>query len=368
MMEKILIIKTSALGDIIHTYPSAEYLRKKFPKAQIDWVVESQNVDLIQSHPAIDRALTISTKDWREAPLHISTLLSIKKFRSKLRENSYDVAFDFQGNIKSGLILSQVRAKHKVGFASKNVPEWPNMLFTNHRFNSAGDGNIRHDYLSLVTSFFGESLPKLSSHTQLKLTDEKARILQKQAHHLLSGVGPKILVCAGSAWQNKQLTIEALLSFLLLIQKSFNATFLFVWGSIPEQSTAKALYSSFSNCSHVVDKMSLPMLQNLMSMCDLVIAMDSLPLHLAGTTKTPSYSVFGASLAKKYKPIGEQHAAFQGICPYGRTFEKRCPILRTCKTGACIRGLTGDEIFADFHAWWTHNSPRATEITEERRD
>jgi heptosyltransferase-1 len=89
-----------------------------------------------------------------------------------------------------------------------------------------------------------------------------------------------------------------------------------------------------------------------MDSVDLVVAMDSLPLHLAGTTKVKTFSVFGASLASKFKPAGKKHLTLQGHCPYGRVFEKRCPILRTCPTGACIRSLTGKAVFNAFKLQW----------------
>jgi len=80
----------------------------------------------------------------------------------------------------------------------------------------------------------------------------------------------------------------------------------------------------------------------------LVIAMDSLPLHLAGTTNTKTFSFFGPSSSAKFMPMGEQHHAFQGSCPYGKVIQRRCPIIRTCKTGACLRGISSDTLFDAF--------------------
>jgi heptosyltransferase-1 len=161
-----------------------------------------------------------------------------------------------------------------------------------------------------------------------------------------------VVVCPGSAWRNKQLTPATLEAFLTLLHAHIKCHYLFVWGSQEEKGMAEKLQKEFTGNSQIVDKMSLPMLQNLMAMSDLVIAMDSLPLHLSGTTKTPSFSVFGASSAAKYKPLGTHHHSFQGSCPYGRSFVKRCPILRTCPTGACIRDLQAQELFDSFHSWW----------------
>ena len=155
-MNKILIVKTSALGDITHTYPVIDYLRKKFPAVQIDWVVEAPFVDLVKFHPGVDHVLNLSTKVWRKQLFSRETVQSISAFRKQLRKECYDVIFDFQGNIKSGLILSQARGVHKVGFGKASVSEWPNMLFTNYRINVRAGDNIRQDYLSLVASFFNE--------------------------------------------------------------------------------------------------------------------------------------------------------------------------------------------------------------------
>lgn len=347
-MDKILVVKTSALGDIVHTYPVIDYLRKKFPHAQIDWVVEAPFAGLVQSHPAVNSVLSIATKQWRKKIFCRETFQSIRTFRKQLQAKHYDVVFDFQGNIKSGLIVSLVKSSIKVGFGKQTVPEWPNLLFTNRRINPAISENIRHDYLSLAASFFNDPIPKENSHVILKISAEEQAVLDSL---LKNKSGLSVVVCPGSAWRNKQLTSATLEAFLSLLHERIKCNYLFVWGSQDEKAMAEKLQREFTN-AQIVDKMSLPMLQNLMAMSDLVIAMDSLPLHLAGTTKTPSFSVFGASSAAKYKPLGTQHHSFQGTCPYKRSFVKRCPILRTCPTGACIRDLQAQELFDSFHSWW----------------
>jgi len=351
-MNRILLVKTSALGDIVHTYPVVAYLRQKFPSTQIDWVVETPFAGLVASHPEINQTLTISTKNWRKQLFSRETWTAIAAFRSRLQQVTYDVVFDLQGNSKSGLITGLAKSPRKVGFALKTVPEWPNIFFTNKRLNPPIQGNIRQEYLSLVASYFGETAPSADSAVRLNITDDQlemiAKVRQKAALHQT----PMILVCPGSAWRNKQLTTSTLREFLGLIQSHTNAHLAFIWGSPDEKQTADELHAAFPSHSQVVEKISLPMLQNLMTMSDLVIAMDSLPLHLAGTTQTPTFSVFGASSAAKYKPFGDRHYAFQGACPYSRTFEKRCPILRTCATGACIRDLQADSLFASFKRWW----------------
>lgn len=343
---KILIVKTSALGDIIHAFPVAAYLRQKFPDAQIDWVVEESFAELVQSHPAINTAICIKSRAWRQALLKKKSWQEMSNCRRQLRQNEYDVVFDLQGNIKSGCITAQVKSKHKVGFGFKTVPEWPNTLFTNRRFNPATGKNIRKDYLDLVCRYFDDAAH--SDHNpSLKITPEQHTLLEKTLSCMPKGL-KKVMVCPGSAWPNKQMNAEALTEFLQLLQPYLNCYFLILWGSSSEKTAAQSLCEKLLGKASLIDKLPLQVLQNLMGRMDLVIAMDSLPLHLAGTTNVPTFSVFGASSAAKYKPEGKQHRAMQGACPYGKTFEKRCPILRTCASGSCIRGLTGQQVFKEF--------------------
>jgi heptosyltransferase-1 len=346
---KILIVKTSALGDIVHCFPIVSYLKSRDANCIIDWVVEAPFASLVQSHPDVRQVNLIDSKRWRGSLWHRSVLAEINAFRQRLRQEKYDVVFDFQGNIKSSMTTGFAKAKTKVGFGAKTVPEWPNLLFTNRRINPPAGQNIREDYLHIAKSYFGDSAPFAETGVALSITAEEQRSIDQLLAHPHLANRRRILVCPGSAWKNKQLSPQTLLSFLSLVQKQGSpSAFLFVWGNAQEKLWAEQLHHCFASTSVVVDKMRLPALQNLMGRVDLVMAMDSLPLHLAATTLTPTYSVFGASSAAKYKPVGERHAAYQGACPYGNQFEKRCPTLRSCATGACIQALTPEVLFDHF--------------------
>jgi heptosyltransferase-1 len=344
-MDKILLVKTSSLGDLIHIYPVVQYLRSKFPKATIDWVVEEPFKDLVKAHPFIDRTITVATKAWRKAPFTKATRQAIKAMLRQLREVEYDLVIDLQGNFKSGLITGLARSPLKIGFGWQSVAEKPNLVFTNKRYNpeevKGSVLNIRQDYLSIVAQHFNDKSisPAVFEGINLSISREDEERLEQLLREPCLQNKIKVMVCPGSIWPNKQLTHDDLLSYLQLVREKNNCAFLFIFGSKEERQLAESLQQYFSECSLIVEKMSLSMLQNLMGRCDLVIAMDSLPLHLAGTTKTATFSFFGPSRADKYRPLGEQHKVFQGSFPYGRTFVKRCPILRTCPTGACLHNI-----------------------------
>lgn len=345
---KCLIVKTSSLGDIIQTFPVLEYLKKKFPNAQIDWVVEESCADLLKTHPLVNKTICINTRLWRKSFFDSENLKKIRLVKNEIRKEKYDYVFDLQSNMKSSLITLSARSNIKVGFGFRTAHEWPSAFFTNRRYNPPKNVNIRDDYLHIVQSCFQETSPLESSGIQLKISSEQKHLITNMLLKPELQQAKKVMVCPGSAWKNKQLTEDALTSFLRSVQKQLSCGFIFVWGSQEECSLAQRLHQQFPEYSHVAARLPLPVLQNLMARLDLVITMDSLPLHLAGTAGTSTFSIFGASLASKYKPVGAKHQTLQGLCPYGRTFVKRCPILRTCETGACIRGLSGDDVFKAF--------------------
>lgn len=344
---RILIVKTSAFGDIVQSFPVLDYLKQRFPKAEIDWVVEEQCAELVRSHPSVSRTIVVNTREGRKAPWLLFSQL--RSFRKELRSYQYDCVFDLQGNTKSAFLTMQAKGKCKVGFGLKTVREWPNIVATNRRFNPPLGMNARAEYLYLAQRYCKDRQPFPSTGgVSLKIPSKQEKLVQTILSNPICANRKKVVVCPGSAWPNKQLTEEALTRFLERVQAHLHCCFLLVWGTDNERELAQNLHSQFPNDSIIIDRMPLSSLQNLMYQSDLVIAMDSLPLHLAGTTKTPTFSVFGASSANKYQPQGPQHHALQGTCPYGRTFERRCPVLRTCPTGLCIRGLSGDEVFAAF--------------------
>ncbi len=345
---RILIVKTSSLGDIIHAFPVLSFIKKLYPHAEIDWIVEKPFAGLVGAHPLVSKIWTVETKKWRKGIFKPSFWKEIRQLKKDVNARNYDVLFDLQGNIKSALICSQLCVKTKVGYGWQTVHEKPNVFFMDQHFDPPKGVNIRDDNLFLVQSYFKEMSPHEDQGVYLKISTEEEQLISRILSDPRLASRKRLMICPGSAWRNKQVTREALEEFLRLLAKRRDYAFLFVWGTPEEKELVSQLQQHHPDESVVIDRLALPVLQNLMGRVDGVFAMDSLALHLAGTTSTPSFSVFGASVAEKFKPKGDRHLTLQGNCPYGRTFEKRCPILRTCPTGLCIRGFSGQQLYDHF--------------------
>ena len=347
-MKRFLVVKTSSIGDVIQSFHLIDYLKNRFPHCQIDWVVEKTIAPLLRAHPDLETVLEVDTRCWRKSLFTHRHCIS--SFSKELRKKNYDVLFDVQGNTKSGFITGLAKADKKVGYDWKNLPEKTNFFATNVHLPVIQSGSVRERYLQLLQDFFGDADPVITRPLHLKLSEREEFQLERFAQ--IGFQRPRLMICFGSNWRNKMLSENTLFEFLHLIDEKLSPFFIFVFGNEEEREVADRLERAFSRNGHAVGDMSLPLWQRFMEMVEGVIAMDSAALHLCATTMTPSFSLFGPSSAHYYKPLGKQHYAFQGQCPYEVEFEKRCPHLRNCQSGSCLRDVSADLLFEHFQTFW----------------
>lgn len=348
MTLSILIVKISAIGDVIQSFPVLDYLRRRFAHAQIDWVVDREIASLLRAHPQLNHTIEIPLKAWKRDPFSIETLKEGKAFLQNFRKTEYDLLFDLQGNTKSALITASARAKQKIGFNWETVREKSNLLATNHRVAVAPYEYIRYKYLNLVQGYFKDQEPFQTTGVHLAITEEEYTRLKTL---IQEEDKPRLMVCFSSKWRNKQLDPSALSSLLQKIKERWDVSYFFVFATPEEKKQAESLADLFPHDAKTVGEMSLSFWQALMWEMDGVLAVDSAALHLCGTTQTPSFSFFGPSSATYYRPTEERHSSIQGKCPYGKTFSAHCSLLRTCTTGACIRHLSSTDLFPLFIPW-----------------
>ncbi len=341
---------------MIQSLPILDLLKRNYPDCQIDWVVEKSSAPLLSAHPSIHSVIEIDTKKWRRKLSEKNSWREIFHSFKKLRLKKYDLIFDLQGNCKSALFTLFARGKSKIGFSWQSVPEKINFFFTNKHVKIAKNIPIQLRYLRLIEPFVSTAeIP--SSKISFHLSAQDKQKIDAIIHSI--SLSPIFMICFGSKWINKQLPDSTLIQFLAMVEHVYAPYFLFVYGNEEEKMRAKIFEENFLNRSKVIGEMSLPFWQRLIARVDCLIAMDSAALHLCGTTNTPSFTIFGPSSSSIYKPIGEKHLAYQGSCPYQVEFEKRCPHLRSCKTGACIKTVSAGELFHSFHQFWLQIGERS---------
>ncbi len=119
---RILLVKTSSLGDVIHNLPVVSDLRRTFPEARIDWCVEESFADIPRLHPDVDDVIPVAIRRWRKSLGRIATWREIGEFRKRIGRTPYDAVLDTQGLIKSALIARQARGR-RYGYAAEVARE-----------------------------------------------------------------------------------------------------------------------------------------------------------------------------------------------------------------------------------------------------
>ncbi|MGH8680670.1 MAG: lipopolysaccharide heptosyltransferase I [Burkholderiales bacterium] len=103
-MTRILLVRLSSLGDVLHTFPAATDLRRAMPDAALDWVVEEAYAPLVRMHPGVSRAIPFALRRWRHDLLSRGVRGEFSAFRAQLREHPYDAIVDAQGLVKSAVV------------------------------------------------------------------------------------------------------------------------------------------------------------------------------------------------------------------------------------------------------------------------
>lgn len=329
----MIIVKLSSLGDIVQSLPVLAYLKKQ--GHHVTWVVDLQFKDLVS---IADQVIALPIRAWKEKR---PTLAALKAETKKLRSEHYDVAFDLQGNCKAALVMALIKAHDKVGFGRQTIAEWPALFASHFHFEPEPGNNIRSDYLTLAQNYFQDQEPFAPDPI----------FLGPPAAPLFTTSHKKVALAAGAQWSNKELKWETLQALVQRLDQTLPIEWLFTSGSPREQGYADKL-AQMVKTAHRLHLAPLPTLQRALASADALIAVDSLPLHLAALTDLPTFSLFGPSLAAKYAPTSGH--SVQGPCPYGQTFLKRCPRLRSCPTSACIKELPVDDLYNKLLSFLTH--------------
>lgn len=330
---RILIVKMSALGDIIHALPVLDYLRQAAPGVEIDWVVEEQNKNILEGHPLIRNLISINTRAWRKGPFSANTFREIGAIIGQLRSESYDAVFDLQGNIKSGIITWLTGVSKRYGFDRNGVRESLNLISTNHHIElRTGDHHISNRSLRIVSSAFDKDYTSfvITSHIQTGPEDEQA---VEELLHTIPGK-PYVLFHTGTTWETKKWHQEGWLELgRLMLEKFPKVSILFSWGNEQERDEAQALASDLGSRAVLLPRLSLKNFCALLKRMDLAVGGDTGPIHIAAAVGTPTVSFYRATDALRNAPQGPNHLTLQSSMHCTKCLKRSCPIDSECRFG-----------------------------------
>ncbi|MBN1142238.1 MAG: lipopolysaccharide heptosyltransferase I [Deltaproteobacteria bacterium] len=325
---KILVVKISALGDVVHALPAALYLRNRCPKAQIDWLVEEVFAPLLEGLPYIDTVLPLNSREIREKK-SCGELKRMWQIVRRIRQTGYDYIFDLQGNTKSAFFTLISGAPRRFGFDRGGVREWPNLLATNCKVPLDGAFHIADRSLTVVAAAFpGGETPAFAEC--LRPQPEALAFVKKWlADH--GTASRRIVVChAGTTWKTKLWAPEHWQELLLRLRGERQTAIVLTWGNRQERELAVSLREGSGDEVLLWPGGDLPKLAALLSLAALVVGGDTGPVHIAAALGTPTVSIYRATDADRNGPAGDQHVLLQCPLDCSPCLSKGCDRDREC--------------------------------------
>jgi len=308
---KVLIVKLSSIGDVVHTLPALDALRagfkKKGIKAKIDWLVEEAASGMLAGHPQIDEVIVV--KRWDKG------LFANLRTARALRARSYDLVLDFQGLLKSGLWLFLTRGKKRAGFS--NAREMSH-IFLNEKLPAYDIERHAVDrYLDLARHFAGET-----GEPVFTLDLAEAESVEEKLEE--NGVnGPFFVMVTRGRWKTKLWKDERFIELAkrIIAQRKFQA----VLTGGPADLSSLSDMSKEIGPGAVTFGTSLKEFAALCRFSKFVVTVDSGPMHIAAAAGARVVALFGPTAPWRTGPYGKGHVIVRKGLECSPCFKRECP-------------------------------------------
>ena len=334
--ERILVVKLSAIGDVLMATPIAKALRTAFPGSYIAWVVERKSAEVIVGNPYLDEVIiwdrVKTSRRWNDS---ISNTTGFIKLRSQLRTKRFDVCLDAQGLMRSALVSLASNAPRRIGFA--DAGEKGSMFYT-ERYDPGKSLLVAQQRNLDLLRPLGIVSTDLDMHMPIS-EDDKAFAARFFTDNNLDN-RRVIAFLPATTWVNKHWTAEGWSALADLIAKKYNAMPI-IFGSKADIKLANSILEGSSAKPVIAAGLTtLKQAGALMKLCNAVVGVDTGLLHMSVALNRPSIGLFGASVWRCFL----KRDNFIWI---SKDFECS-PCLRhpTCENVDCMRAITPEDIDA----------------------
>ena len=336
-MENILVVKLSAIGDVIHALPVSYAIKEQYPNAHLTWVVEQAAYAILADNPCIDELILFEKAKFRSIG---GFLREIGPFRRRLRTRRYDASLDLQGLFKSAAIAWNAGAKLRIGTA--NMREGAHLVSRPVR-GAHAEGHIVERYLDVARAL-GCRVGEVRFPVSVSDRDRMA------ADTLLAREGvqegrPFVAFAVGANWPNKRWPVE---HFAALADRLYHAHYVPVLvggGRLDETLAEDILRASEIPPVNLVGRTNLKQLAHVFTRAALVLGGDTGPVHLAAGLRVPTVMLMGPTDANRNGPYGQLQNAIEVDRPCRGCWKRACP-----KGLDCLAAIPVDAVAAKIGA------------------
>jgi lipopolysaccharide heptosyltransferase I len=348
--QNILLIKLSAVGDVVHTFPVLNALRRRYPKARIDWLVTPGIAELLRPHPALGNVIEFPRDEWSR-PWQAAPYVSAARLIARLRAAQYDLALDLQGQLRSAVFTFASGAPVRIGFDKPRADVWSTLSrkvpgeAKKHAWRGAREGSfLAYTYHIPLPTLdlhpvernlgvaallgFDNGAPDFSFPIPPEATTRIEALLD---YYDIGEAKPLAVIAPGANWDTKQWRRDGFAEVARhLLQKGFAVVLM---GSSRERALCEETAQLAPGTVNLAGETTLPELAALIRRAAIVVGNDSGPMHLAVALDRPVVSVFGPTdpvWAGPYRRDGVVLRAGVFCSPCYLRDLRRCPHGHAC--------------------------------------
>jgi len=358
--RKILLIKLSAVGDVVQTIPVLNKLRRRYPAAQIDWLVTPAIAELLQHNPAISNVIEFSREEW-STPWRLAPFVNSARLAAKLKHANYDLVLDLQGQLRSAIFARSTGTPVRIGFDKPRAQAWQasTRKFSKEARRHAWQGAREGSWLAYTNRI---PVPTIDVHAvdrylsvgpMLGLDDGAADFsfpipneASERIDALLDYYGiakAKLVAMApGTIWQTKEWRSDAFAEVARhFLQKGFAVTLI---GSDRERAVCDDVAKLAPGAVNLAGETTLSELAALICRSAIGVTNDSGPMHLAVALGRPVVSVFGPTDPVWAGPYRRASAVLRVELPCSPCYLRQ---LSRCRHGhACMQQVSAGAVIA----------------------
>lgn len=317
-MQELLLIKTSSLGDVIHTLPALTDALQAYPELRVTWVVEEPFKEVASWHPAVVKVVPMAWRRWRKDKLKLLFNPEIRLFLEELRSQPYDMVLDAQGLIKSAIVAKLAKSEMIAGFARSRAREpWAALAYNKacDQVPGLGEAHAIERLRALFAQALDYPLPQTPANAQLSLP-KSSNLLPKE---------PYVVLLHGTTWPTKHWPEpywEQLAD--IIVQQGLKV--ILPWGNAAEHERAQKIAKQNVNIM-IFPKATLTQLAILLQHAQGIVTVDSGLGHLAAALQKPTVALYGPTDPKRTGAYGLEQKHLTSALPCSPCLQDTCRLL-----------------------------------------
>ena len=347
--RKILLIKLSAVGDVIHTIPVLNKLRRRYPAAQLDWLVTPPIAELLRHHPAISNVIEFAREEWSQ-PLSFKPFVSYGRLAAKLRATGYDLVVDMHGQFRTAVLTLATAAPVRIGFDRPRPEVWDASprQFSQEARKHAWQGAREGSWLAYTHHI---PVPTLDLHAvdrylnvgpllglaegppdfSFPIPPAAEANVDSLLHSRQVGGARLVTMAPGTVWETKHWDSDKFAEVARHFLRTGFAVALM--GTRRERAVCDEVAKLAPGVANVAGETTLTELAALIRRSAISVTNDSGPMHLAVALDRPVVSIFGPTDPIWIGPYGRADAVLRAGVSCSPCFLRqlsRCPNDHAC--------------------------------------